>query len=292
MSHVRTGLSWPNDLAVRLRERCRTPASSGQSSTGLAPLTRRNDRIRGSAESKFRRTTSEQPTGAAVLKRYDILQITSPNYAGIIALGSDVTEPQLPDGQFRENDRLPIEGPVPDEIDIHAALIAFMRSVRPMWTARRQILVSKNIAKALEAAEFGLSVAEIFKKAGIALASPQKPKWRDGEKPEALRGLSAPRFMAEVHGRVIYKDVMRSIDAPLMKAVETYISKRTSRGLDLGDAEGLVLVATRPTRNRVPREARYHEKYGKQAKVIVQAMRETERAEREARARRQQHPEP
>lgn len=80
-----------------------------------------------------------------------------------------------------------------------------------------------------------------------------RPKWLGRqERGGKLAILTAPLFLKQVYfdqigeDGTISKDVIRDLDADLMGAVETYISQRKRRGLDLGDAGGLVFTAERP----------------------------------------------
>jgi hypothetical protein len=84
-----------------------------------------------------------------------------------------------------------------------------------------------------------------------------RPKWsteRNNPNSE-LGALPAPMFLKRVYGDVIgpegivYKDIMRDIDSDLMAAIDTYVSQRSARKQDLGYAQGLVFIASRPATN-------------------------------------------
>jgi len=90
----------------------------------------------------------------------------------------------------------------------------------------------------------------------VEIARATRPKWagrleRGGE----LATLSAPSFLKRVHAEDIAPDgtvrneIIRAIDADLMKAIEVYISQRRGKK-DLGDAEGLKFVLARPSSGR------------------------------------------
>ena len=109
----------------------------------------------------------------------------------------------------------------------------------------------------------GVAEAErpaLIAKLRLEVARATRPKWsgrleRGGE----LATLSAPLFLKRVHADdiaadgIIHKETIRAIDPDLMTAVEAYISQRKKRAADLGDAEGLVFVVSRPPTNTSPR---------------------------------------
>jgi hypothetical protein len=87
-----------------------------------------------------------------------------------------------------------------------------------------------------------------------------RPKWNDRSTYPQLAKLTAPMFLKRVHtDRIIrhhvYKETIRGYDPDLMDAVESYISTRIRRTLDLGDAKDLILVASKPATNKVHRPA-------------------------------------
>jgi tetratricopeptide (TPR) repeat protein len=91
-----------------------------------------------------------------------------------------------------------------------------------------------------------------------------RPKWsavRENPKSE-LSALPAPMFLKRVYRDVIgpegivYKDIMRDIDSDLMSAVDTYVSQRSARNKDLGYAQGLHFVVSRPATNARPTTSR------------------------------------
>ena len=84
-------------------------------------------------------------------------------------------------------------------------------------------------------------------------------KWGNRSDSYDLSIQTGPRFLKAVHSDCIYKghvykETIRGYDPELMKAVELYISTREKRGLDLGDAEGLVFVTSKAATNKVDRE--------------------------------------
>jgi hypothetical protein len=92
----------------------------------------------------------------------------------------------------------------------------------------------------------------------VARAKGVRPSWlgrkeRGGE----LAALTAPLFLKRVYADeiapdgTVQKELIRTLDPPLMDAIETYISSRTRRGRDLGDASGLVFVTSRPPTNAI-----------------------------------------
>ena len=99
----------------------------------------------------------------------------------------------------------------------------------------------------------------------IEIARVLRPKWvgrleRGGE----LATLTAPLFLKHVHAGdiaqdgTVHNEIIRAIDPDLMQAVELYISKRRIRGQDLGDAEGLKFVLTRPSSRTSARRPKEH----------------------------------
>jgi hypothetical protein len=124
-----------------------------------------------------------------------------------------------------------------------------------------------------------------------------KPQWVDKDKSDELKNLTAPQFLKRVHSDIIkknkvYKADVRARDPDLMNAVEAYISQRKRRGADLGDATGLILIASRPARNLVPRSVSFKRKFGKKAKKMIEAVREADRTTSEARRHRRRTPTP
>jgi hypothetical protein len=105
-------------------------------------------------------------------------------------------------------------------------------------------------------AEIGIppeSRSGLIAKFRIEIARTMRPKWagrlkRGGE----LATISAPLFLRHVHAEdiaqdgTVHKETIRAIDPELMDAVESYISKR-KKSKDLGDAEGLIFVLSRPS---------------------------------------------
>ncbi|WP_441234499.1 hypothetical protein [Bradyrhizobium sp. 930_D9_N1_4] len=75
-----------------------------------------------------------------------------------------------------------------------------------------------------------------------------RPRWNDDDLPKEFRGISAPAFLKlawrDILGRkmTISKQRIRRYDEPLLKRVESYISKRVGRDADLGDASGITFV--------------------------------------------------
>jgi tetratricopeptide (TPR) repeat protein len=133
--------------------------------------------------------------------------------------------------------------------------------------------------------------------AELTKSGERKSKWRDEEKPEELKELSAPKFLAHVHAseitnNTVHKDVIRAFDPDLMDAVEGYISQRKRRGLDLGDAKGLIFISSRPARNTVSRTVSFKRKFGKKAAGIIKAVREVDRSKAQARRQRRRNPSP
>jgi hypothetical protein len=117
-------------------------------------------------------------------------------------------------------------------------------------------LIASGVSKAAR--------STITAKFRVEIARATRPKWRD----RLLRGgelatLTAPSFLKRVHAEeighdgTIHNEVIRAIDSELMQAVELYISKRRKRNRDLGDAEGLKFILTRP---------RVHARSAKQAR--------------------------
>lgn len=117
------------------------------------------------------------------------------------------------------------------------------------WDA---LLGAENVAAAERPA--------LIAKLRTEVARATRPKWngrlmRGGE----LAVLSAPLFLKRVHADdiaadgTVHKEIIRAIDPDLMTAVEAYISQRKKRGADLGDAEGLAFVVSRPGTNISPR---------------------------------------
>lgn len=89
----------------------------------------------------------------------------------------------------------------------------------------------------------------------ILVAKATRPKWADRFDFVELRRLSAPAFLRRVHAddikdNVVNKEQIRAIDPELMTRVESYISQREGRQLDLGDATGLIFITSRPATNR------------------------------------------
>jgi tetratricopeptide (TPR) repeat protein len=124
----------------------------------------------------------------------------------------------------------------------------------------------------------------------VALARAQeRPKWDDRHEFEDLKYLPALVFLKRVHAseigpdKTVHKEWIRAIDASLMSAIESYISKRTGRGNDLGDAEDLVFVASRPARNKVSREVTHRKK----GTVLTEAKREGSKKYAKAKRARQ-----
>ena len=85
-----------------------------------------------------------------------------------------------------------------------------------------------------------------------------RPKWEERAKFAELKDLSSPAFLKRVYADeiagdgTIEKEAVRKIDRKLMAAVETYISGREGRQRDMGDAEGLRLIAGPRTRPKRP----------------------------------------
>ena len=95
----------------------------------------------------------------------------------------------------------------------------------------------------------------------IEVARATRPKWNDRRmRGGELATLTAPQFLKRVHAEdiasdgTVHNEIIRAIDPDLMQVVELYISKRRSRGQDLGDAEGLNFVLTRPSSRRVAKK--------------------------------------
>ncbi len=89
----------------------------------------------------------------------------------------------------------------------------------------------------------------------LETARSTRPRWKGRlERGGELATLSAPGFLKRVHAEDIAPDgtveneIIRAIDPDLMKAVEVYLSRRRASGMDLGDAEGLRFVLSRPAR--------------------------------------------
>jgi hypothetical protein len=73
-----------------------------------------------------------------------------------------------------------------------------------------------------------------------------------------LRDLTAPLFLKEVWGDKIkkgriFRETIGEYDKDLLQAYDVYVSARRTRGVDLGDAQGLALVSARkPKKNPIP----------------------------------------
>ncbi len=95
----------------------------------------------------------------------------------------------------------------------------------------------------------------LVRKFEIEVARVTRPKWVGRlERGGKLATLNAPLFLKRVYADYIDVDgsisteIIRTIDPQLMRAVESYISKRRQNNADLGDAEGLIFVLTRPSK--------------------------------------------
>jgi hypothetical protein len=108
-----------------------------------------------------------------------------------------------------------------------------------------QVLTKWGVPERLHA-EVAADIERLAKERAKAA---QRPKWDERDRYAELRDLSSPEFLRRVYGDEIgedgsiQKEVVRKIDAKLMAAVETYISAREGRRRDMGDAEGLHLIA-------------------------------------------------
>jgi hypothetical protein len=100
-------------------------------------------------------------------------------------------------------------------------------------------------------------VAYLERVAKERLKAAQRPKWGERGKYAELKDLTAPLFLKRVYADeiapdgTIKKEAVRAVDKTLMARVENYISVREERQQDLGDAEGLRLIAgprSRPKR--------------------------------------------
>ena len=85
-------------------------------------------------------------------------------------------------------------------------------------------------------------------------------------------------------GLKLHKEELRLRDPDLMEAVESYISTRKRRRLNLGDAEGLSFTTSRAARNKVSRDKSFQKRFGAaKGKVIAEGVRQIEREARRAR---------
>jgi hypothetical protein len=106
--------------------------------------------------------------------------------------------------------------------------------------------------------------ATLIAKFQIEIARATRPKWEGRlERGGKLATLSAPSFLKNVHAEDIAPDgtvrteVIRAIDPKLMQAVVLYISQRRARDQNLGDAEGLNFILSKPSRARIkPKRSR------------------------------------
>jgi hypothetical protein len=67
-----------------------------------------------------------------------------------------------------------IDENLPNEFDIRAASVALVRKARRDWPSERQALAIRNIEYSFSAAEAGLSVEDVFAKAGFDLGAPSE----------------------------------------------------------------------------------------------------------------------
>jgi hypothetical protein len=101
------------------------------------------------------------------------------------------------------------------------------------------------------------TAAEIERIVNERAKAAMRPKWDERGKYDDLKKLSSPAFLKRVYAdeiapdNSIAKEAVRKTDPKLMAAVETYISGREGSQRDMGDAEGLRLIAgprSRPKR--------------------------------------------
>jgi hypothetical protein len=78
------------------------------------------------------------------------------------------------------------------------------------------------------------------------VAATERPRWDERDRYPELANLSAPKFLKRVWADQFSADgsIARELvsDKKLLRIVGVYVGNRQSRGLDLGDAEGLRLI--------------------------------------------------
>jgi hypothetical protein len=150
---------------------------------------------------------------------------------------------------------IPLESTSPDCASVEVGQFIPLESEGLLNKALATVLRDWGVPES----DFVATAAELERVAKARASAARRPKWDERGKYAELKDLSAPQFLKRVYADVITPDgsiekqMVRDIDPKLMASVEVYLSNRKSRQKDLGDADGLRLIAgpTSPLRRSV-----------------------------------------